>query len=662
MKLKFTFLALLITFAAMGQQYPVKTIDGAEYYVYVVQKGEGLYAISKKFNVLQSEIFNANPGVENGLQLGQTLYIPKKTDANNEQETKEQMIRHVVLLKQTLFSIGKMYGVGSDDILKANPQIEGDKIQVGQILNIPVSNKQSVLANQTRVIDKIKDRGTAMLVSANVQKQQPEKVVPEKKKFVAYEVKKRKESLYSISKQFNVSINELLEANPFAENGIKKGDILQIPVIEENIPKPVENKSVNDTVKHAVQPKETLYSISKMYKVTQEELQNANLQLKSGLKVGDTLIIPVVEALPNIPAVAEQPPTPSFEANGQLKVAYLLPFYADNNTNTERFVDFYRGSLLALDEIKKNGISVEVFAYDTKLGTAEMPKVLTELKQANVDMIIGPAYPEQIGAVSAFAKKNKAIQVVPFSSKVQKSEQFDNLYQFNPAYEDIYGGISRKILENYADYDIIFVKFSNQDGKKYAFADLFKKFLKTNSIDYQEINASTYNKNETGEKLKKTKCLMVLSACNQQEFSDFVATFKDLNPKNCVFLGDEDLAQNKIKGKYSAAYNVVFRNFIYYSLFNTKPADDYIDNYKKYFGNRQNNASIPNYDLIGYDLTLYFCRAYGQNRTLMFNSSDIELMQSKFNFVKQNGGNVNTAFFLNNLQYDNLIIVSSDNE
>ena len=130
---------LFISLLSWGQQdnFPVKKINGTDYYVYTVQQGEGLYSISKRFGVSQAEINNLNPQIHEGLKAGQEIVIPvneknvkntitssqsPKSDKEKTVSKKEtEIVKHVVLKKQTLFAISRIYNISIDDIKKYNP-------------------------------------------------------------------------------------------------------------------------------------------------------------------------------------------------------------------------------------------------------------------------------------------------------------------------------------------------------------------------------------------------------------------------------------------------------------------------------------------------------------------------------------------------------------
>ena len=546
------------------------------------------------------------------------------------------MIEHQVVAKQTLYSISKMYGVEKEEIIRLNPEIENGIIKIGQILRIPVSDKTKAQV-QDNVAKQINSDKTT--VQHEVKAQQP--VLP-KKKYVTYEVKSRKETLYGISKQFGVSINEIIEANPYAQDGIKKGDILQIPVVEENIP-----KTSGSDILHIVKPKETIYGISKQYNITKEDLLRANPKLENGLMIGDTILIT---------SSSPQPTTTPTDNNAIVqkatyRIAYMLPFSAEedkNSTNIDRFIEFYRGSLLAMERIKEQGISLEVYTFDTQLGIAKINDILKNGIPKTVDMIIGPAYPEQVAIVADYAKKNNVIQIVPFTSQISNSDRFALQYQFNPSSADLDKAIINNILDKHRTDNVFIVNFASQNSKSYHLPERLEKALKSNSIKYTKLKANSLTADNISALNRNANNLIVLSSCSTQEFKDFVGAVSADN-KNYTFV-----VENDIFNYAKADKSLRNKNFVTYSLFNATPEDKYLNAYSRYFTVRT-QQSTPNYDLLGYDITLYFCKALQPNKQLIF-PQDVALQQSTFNFTKQNNAFLNTGCFIYRLKNNNVSI------
>ena len=636
-KLTYITISFLISIISTAQNYPIQNINGVEYYVYTVEASEGLYRISKKFNVLQADIYKANPGITEAIKAGQTLYIPvnKGNGSKSMQKSSSQkkVIEHKVLAKQTLYSISKMYGVEQSDIVGMNPEIQGNTIKIGQTLKIPISNMTKG-EEQERVINQIND--TQLPPQSNTSNRNV------KKKYVTYEVKNKKETLYSISKQFGVSINEIIEANPYAQDGIKKGDILQIPIDEKNIPKTSGNE-----LYHLVQPKETIYGICKQYNISKEDLfrQNPRLQTE-GLKYGDTIFI----------ASAEKTLGNTTDDNTRTyKIAYLLPFSIgekERNVNIERFIDFYRGSLIAMEDIKTSGVSLEVYTFDTQLGTSKTQEIVKSKLPKDIDLIIGPAYPEQITQVASFAKKNNIVQVVPFTSHISNSDRYAQQYQFNPVPTDLDKIVAANIFNKFKDNNIYVVYFSDdeQEHSFYTLPEQLERIMKSKSVRYVKLNINDISKDKIASIANNNKHnLMVIRQCQTSDFQELIDMF-DNNTRNITFVTEHNIFDYAQKDK-----SLKNKDFVSYSLFNTAPTNKYISSYNNYFPTRSKAQSTPNYDLLGYDITLYFCKALQPNKQLVF-PQDVALQQSTFNFTKQNNAFLNTGCFIYRLRNNNISI------
>ncbi|RKV90347.1 MAG: LysM peptidoglycan-binding domain-containing protein [Bacteroidetes bacterium] len=636
-KLTYITISFLISIISTAQNYPIQNINGVEYYVYTVEASEGLYRISKKFNVLQADIYKANPGITEAIKAGQTLYIPvnKGNGSKSMQKSSSQkkVIEHKVLAKQTLYSISKMYGVEQSDIVGMNPEIQGNTIKIGQTLKIPISNMTKG-EEQERVINQIND--TQLPPQSNTSNRNV------KKKYVTYEVKNKKETLYSISKQFGVSINEIIEANPYAQDGIKKGDILQIPIDEKNIPKTSGNE-----LYHLVQPKETIYGICKQYNISKEDLFRRNPRLQTeGLKYGDTIFI----------ASAGKTLGNTTDDNTRTyKIAYLLPFSIgekERNVNIERFIDFYRGSLIAMEDIKTSGVSLEVYTFDTQLGTSKTQEIVKSKLPKDIDLIIGPAYPEQITQVASFAKKNNIVQVVPFTSHISNSDRYAQQYQFNPVPNDLDKIVAANIFNKFKDNNIYMVYFSNEENEQsfYTLPEQLERLMKSKSVRYVRLNINDISKDKIASIANNNKHnLMVIRQCQTSDFQELIDMF-DNNTRNITFVTEHNIFDYAQKDK-----SLKNKDFVSYSLFNTAPTNKYISSYNNYFPTRSKAQSTPNYDLLGYDITLYFCKALQPNKQLIF-PQDVALQQSTFNFTKQNNAFLNTGCFIYRLKNNNVSI------
>lgn len=229
---------------------------------HLIQKDETLSSIAIKYKVSEADIIKLNPGAEKGIVQNTTLIIPnvnsisylfKKNDVLAENYSK-----HQVAAKETLYSISKQHNVTIEDLQNANPDLVKSGLKEGQQLNIP----QKPVSNTK----KIQFDGK-------------------------YHEVQSQETLFSIARLYNVAVKDLDALNSETiKNGLQIGQKIEIP----NKKKTVDGKAriINkETIFHFVQPKETKYSISKKYGITIEQLEIQNPEIINGLTIGNKLAI-----------------------------------------------------------------------------------------------------------------------------------------------------------------------------------------------------------------------------------------------------------------------------------------------------------------------------------------------------------------------------------
>lgn len=125
---------------AQAESWPKDTVDGVVVYRYTVQKSEGLYRISKNFNVSQEELVRLNPTLQTeGLKLGQVILVPVKEEQPAAADS--SMVKHVIEPKETLYAISKRYGVSVAELQAANPEVSKN-MPIGATLLIPVRSTE----------------------------------------------------------------------------------------------------------------------------------------------------------------------------------------------------------------------------------------------------------------------------------------------------------------------------------------------------------------------------------------------------------------------------------------------------------------------------------------------------------------------------------------
>ncbi|BDD03316.1 LysM peptidoglycan-binding domain-containing protein [Aureibacter tunicatorum] len=203
---------------------------------------------------------------------GASAVIMPKDSVGVSQKEDKRYILHKVVSGEGLYSISRKYNVSIEEIKKANPSTS-DGLVVGEVLNIPFAIAKSSTKSEAKTV-------TASLeISGNA---------------LTHEVKAG-ETLFSISRKYSVPVAKLVQANGLEDNpNIKVGQKLNVPVLHAS--KTVKKAAVLSTssdskVYHLVKAGETMFSLSRAYGITVDELKNWNNLSTNTLSVGDRLIV-----------------------------------------------------------------------------------------------------------------------------------------------------------------------------------------------------------------------------------------------------------------------------------------------------------------------------------------------------------------------------------
>ena len=207
---------------------------------HTVKSGESVYFLAKKYNVSESELFDLNPKLKGKvLALKTEVKIPNKKYKLEEKkpkfdikksvitEKKDISNTHLVAAKETIYSISKKYGITMESLCELNPELKTGNLKMGSVLKLPKKEHENTLEEEVvTVIQKenrqdIKDTKTTEMPD-NVT--MVHKVLP-------------KETLYKISKIYNVSVKELQKLNPEIGSDLPVGYQL---VVKKGV-KPEEN-------------------------------------------------------------------------------------------------------------------------------------------------------------------------------------------------------------------------------------------------------------------------------------------------------------------------------------------------------------------------------------------------------------------------------------
>jgi len=420
-KFKLSLLLLfLVTFSIFSQE--------KKYTTYQVQKGETLESITRKLAITPHDLLQLNPDIKDGVTENQLLIIPNKNynpalDNKIGDYIKDGFLFHKVLPKENYFRLKQQFGVPKRILRKYNLALRTDDLKVGQIIKIPIKKGYRI---ETTV------------VQGDLTK--PYLVRP-------------KETKYSISKRYGISIERLEELNPEIKEGLKLAQIIKVPDTRE-IPNLEE-----DFVMHQVEKGETIFSLSQIFKMSQEQLIEINPELAAGLKEGMLIKIPTA-----ITAENKSIFVPNIPVDKHLKVAILLPFSTNKgNLDFEKdrtlniVTDFYLGALEALNLLKKQGLSVTAQVFDTENKKSTISNILRTNNFEEVDAVIGPMFMDNVEFVTNSFKHDSLAIISPVSSKDHSMFASKNLIKEMPSEDRLSDAMILYLQKKYSNQQLVLI-------------------------------------------------------------------------------------------------------------------------------------------------------------------------------------------------------------
>lgn len=211
---------------------------------YTVQRGDTLWNIAKKFNTNVNEIKRLNNLKSNVLYVGQTLRVPEYYKAEDTN------ISYVVKRGDSLYSIARQYGVNVNDLMKVN-NLTSDLLSIGQIINIPSS---------TTIVTPSEDD-----------------IINEENTYIV----QRGDTLWSISRKFGVSVDDIKNANNLTNEILTIGSTIIVPT----------GTNTNNIIVYKVKRGDSLWALAREYNTTIDDIKKLNNLTSNILTIGSELQI-----------------------------------------------------------------------------------------------------------------------------------------------------------------------------------------------------------------------------------------------------------------------------------------------------------------------------------------------------------------------------------
>lgn len=567
--------------------------NAQDYFLHTVTQGQGLYSISRMYGVTEDEIIKLNPGSEKVIRTGEQLRIP------NRKQTASGKF-HTIQKGETLYRLSVENRISVKELCDANPGLSAENFKIGQVITIPAPSDEDPLES---TIEKAGEN-TPQEIKTDVQT-----IKADTATFKTTHVVKKRETIFRISRNYNISQNELIAANPQLKyNKLKQGDVIKIPFSQEEIAQ------------------------------RKQRISEAQNRMES---IPDSMLFSLND-------VKEQ------DDDGIITAALILPFSLEDSTTTlqKQMIEFYQGMLLALDKLKNENISVDLKIFDSEGEDKSLTPLLDSGKLDDVDIIFGPRWTNQITEVARWSTVHQVPLVLPMNSNAD--EVFNNpyVYQLNTPQSYFNQEIYNHFLEQFPDPNVIILDADEYrrnefiDGLKHILAD-HDIPLTTLMVDtvYQMLmdtimpgkqNIFIINSDESGPLNTMLPVLQLLNRTKAPEIETHLFGY----PKYQIYAADH----------LEEFYEV---DTWFYSWFYTnnmlQESVDFNSLFRRSFS-RQMMISYPSFAPYGYDTGYYFLKGlatYGKDFENHLNELQTNPVHMGFKFERVNnwGGFINRKVF-----------------
>ena len=411
--------------------------NGRKVYVHKVEKGHTLYSIAKAYGVTEKQIIDCNTGLSAAtLRVDDVIFVPCVENKDKPKSKRDQggdntkYYTHTVQSGETLYSIARSYKISVDILLEDNPTVRASSLALGTELRI---RRSEVGYTTTPDIDNQEQR----------QSLRPNEHIVQ-----------AGETVYSLSRKAGLTEHEFLALNKMnsasdlkvgmvvlmyndssvvveiapveGEEAVPAADVVPAEQSADDEPKQRQRLSGRDDSDPVV---EDSYAADMYYLFGGERRSITNF----GFSNIDFLTL---------------------GQNNTLKVALMLPFQIEGKVKPG-YVDFYRGVLLALEDLKAEGLSIEMTVFDTQNNAGVIDDIMTyEDAFLDAQLIIGPVFENELRYVVSHAERENIAVVSPLAAV--EALQSPVLFQMSPSrahkYDKVQDLISgeRQIITIYA--------------------------------------------------------------------------------------------------------------------------------------------------------------------------------------------------------------------
>ena len=484
-----------------------------------------------------------------------------------------------------------------------------------------------------------------------------------------------KQTLYSIAKAYNVSVDEIYALNPtLRETGLKKNSIILIPSAEtvreqqpsetEVAEKPAGQKKQKTHIRKWY---EDLDVIAEKYGVSVEAIMKANNLKGKKLANRQKLIIPEpdgfidgyasdetvteTEVQPADSVTAIEQPADSHELDDEpewifrpkekVEMTLILPMQTKAGNPSRNNLDFYSGVLLAVNDLAESGISTELNVYDL----SDKSHPVTNEDVNGSDIILGPVSPGDLGRM--LASTGETMIVSPLDPRAESLVWTNsNFIQAPTPHKAQYEDLVSWIEEDAQEGDKVLV--ISEKGARQTEATLqMKEVIDSSSVQFIPFSYSIL---EGRDVIKPLRGLMTETGTNRVMIASESEAFVNdvVRNLNILIHGKMNVvlyAPSKIRGFETIEVENLHNTSLHVSLGYYIDYDDprvksFLLKYRALYNTEPTQFAFQGYDMASYFIDL--CSRYGERWAAKLDKTEKSMLQSTFRFDEvEDGGYIN---------------------
>jgi LysM repeat protein len=589
-------------------------LEGTVYYIHMVKPGETLYAISKAYHISQKEIAIENPGVISGLRIGQAIKIPvdpmpqEEIDTSELPEPLESGKYHTVMPGETLYGISRIYKLKEKELKQANRGVSAENLKPGQRLRIP----EEVVAEDEHAYN---EEG------------------------LLYHKVKRKETLYSIAGYYGVTIDEIRAVNPeLGWGGPKNGQTIRIPS-----PQLSDQEQAGE---EGILEDEEAYAAwdDEIEEYSYDEFDDRHENIRRTYQVAFFIPFDFREMEP-LDSLLKDVKTES--RRNRIVERYMMEAKIPQSVN---FLEFFQGTLLAIDAMRQSGMKLDVRYFDTRKSESRIRSILRDDDLEDFDLFFGPFYPYTLELVAAFAYENRIPLVTPFHSDLDLLKNNPYLFQLSPSMKREYKEASKLVASKHM-YNIVYVRsedslnMEKHDYFKQLIFDGFDDYHPSDPVVFKEVILELKKPEEIIHSLSpdKKNLVVVPTADEALAYTVVSSLYFELSNYDIEVIGGPYWTEfSTIDLRQCHKLNLVFYDSFWVD-YHDPDIEAFMAKYRNSFYNEPTITSQKgiNYGIHGHDMTLYFLNAlkvYGRRFILSLDEYQPRLVQGTFTFDRVSGG------------------------